>query len=777
MNSKHISRMFDQAASNHISEDTNLLPGILTRVEKENRKTMKPSFKLALGVLLIVAVTTVILFGVPANVTAMKRLFGFLPPAGIVDLSSPIRVLAEPVIQTREGVTVTVGAAILSADKTLVSFTVKNVPWSSISHDERVAGCAGQVSLRLPDGKVLETIGGQGSGNLTSLIYPPIPAEVSEAVFVMPCIRETLPGKAPENWELHLRFMPALQVTAAPVIDLPSPTSTILGRQSQPGETPTQPTATPLADTPFLGIQLHLDRYIPLEDGYYLMGHTTWTDDRIQEMGWLGWNLKAFDATGQELPIEPEMGSPTFTSLGINDPQPGQWIYRLYGKKFTGPVTLKVTSMEVKLKTPVDFQLDLERNHLSPSDLQPGKNYLIETIPLDVLGIPVQIADITYLHTGEMKGFEFHGQAGTPLRSLFMQIPLSSNGGSSGGGTRAGEQPGEFFATAEIGQLLAFPLQITVLSASIDGDWHIIWDPPAADPAVTPTALPQACLTLDNWKLAMKNPPALPAGLPSQVLLSRGALAPNPSLFLAKLDGSAEQGLVFGDGSLTSDGQKLVYGGPDNLYYVMDLQTNHRTSLTVTAQDYRPIWAPNGQLIAFSRYGDNEGIYVMNADGSDLHQVVRTGPGTNRPELAGWSPDNKALLYSVWSPDQGKGTLRLVNITSGAVRTLFSLQTPGSAMISPDGVWVAYLDHVNGKMSPGLYIAKLDGTERRLLVQLDHWNVGGPVWSPDGQWLAIGVSNTDQFLPDNTAALLNVRTCQVYPLPHLKGAIQSWVQP
>ena len=57
------------------------------------------------------------------------------------------------------------------------------------------------------------------------LDYPPIPANIDQATFVLPCIQETLPGLAPENWELPLRFIPAPpDLTVMPVIDVsPSP--------------------------------------------------------------------------------------------------------------------------------------------------------------------------------------------------------------------------------------------------------------------------------------------------------------------------------------------------------------------------------------------------------------------------------------------------------------------------------------------------------------------------------------------------------------------------
>lgn len=185
---------------------------------------MKTSLKFVAAVLLILVVAAASLLALPGNVTAMQRLLGFLPSAGLVDQSVPMRVLAEPVSHTREGITVTVSAAILSADKTLISFNVENVPWSARSNDERVAGCTGIPSLRLPDGKLFESVTGQGVYDFYSFTYPSIPADINEAVFVMACVSQTLPGKAPENWELPLRFIPAPPGAAAPVrriLDMP----------------------------------------------------------------------------------------------------------------------------------------------------------------------------------------------------------------------------------------------------------------------------------------------------------------------------------------------------------------------------------------------------------------------------------------------------------------------------------------------------------------------------------------------------------------------------
>jgi Tol biopolymer transport system component len=99
-----------------------------------------------------------------------------------------------------------------------------------------------------------------------------------------------------------------------------------------------------------------------------------------------------------------------------------------------------------------------------------------------------------------------------------------------------------------------------------------------------------------------------------------------------------------------------------------------------------------------------------------------------------------------------------------------------SAAISPDGSRIAYMDKIPGRMNPGIFVSRLDGTEKRLLVQLDTWTVGLPLWSPDGNWLAFLVGDTDTPSPNDIPALVNVKTCQVVPLPGLNGEMRGWVK-
>jgi Tol biopolymer transport system component len=79
-------------------------------------------------------------------------------------------------------------------------------------------------------------------------------------------------------------------------------------------------------------------------------------------------------------------------------------------------------------------------------------------------------------------------------------------------------------------------------------------------------------------------------------------------------------------------------------------------------------------------------------------------------------------------------------------------------------------------MTPGFFISRLDGSDERLLIQLDTWSVSQPRWSPDGNWLAFSVMDTDLFTTPLTSGLVNVATCQVVPLKGLDGQIEGWAK-
>jgi TolB protein len=154
---------------------------------------------------------------------------------------------------------------------------------------------------------------------------------------------------------------------------------------------------------------------------------------------------------------------------------------------------------------------------------------------------------------------------------------------------------------------------------------------------------------------------------------------------------------------------------------------------TATAEEWDPVWSPDGRQIAYVRISNLEDspvsrISVMNADGSGGHLLSfmreRGAPS--------WSPDGKKLVFSgprglyVVAAD-GSGLHRLAN-------TVFPDVLP---VWSPDGRKIAFLGGLGPFTSPSppptadLYVINADGSGRLNLTRTpkvdDGWS---QVWAP-----------------------------------------------
>jgi hypothetical protein len=245
---------------------------IITKMAQESaspRKlhAIKPAWKFALGGLALL-IAVVLIIG-PGQVYAqLQKLFGYVPGVGLVEENSAIRVLAEPVSQTRDGVTITVTSGTLTIDQSNIDYRIFGVPDSAFSRQEATPGCKERPYLLLSDGsQLLQEDLGFG--------YPPIPSQINEAVFVIPCITDTLSGAAPENWELPLRFVPApSDLTVMPVVEITPEIQTATLPVNEQTDQPDQ------SITNFAKAQV--DKIIQTDDGFILIGslHPTNPDGR-----------------------------------------------------------------------------------------------------------------------------------------------------------------------------------------------------------------------------------------------------------------------------------------------------------------------------------------------------------------------------------------------------------------------------------------------------------------------------------------------------------------
>jgi Tol biopolymer transport system component len=204
----------------------------------------------------------------------------------------------------------------------------------------------------------------------------------------------------------------------------------------------------------------------------------------------------------------------------------------------------------------------------------------------------------------------------------------------------------------------------------------------------------------------------------------------------------AEGSLVLTPWEWSPDGTRLACygyayhrgdeGGADYSIYLMNADGGQVTDLTSDLPELEgtsqgnPHWSPDGTHLVFD---NDDGLYVVNVDGSGVRKVARGGFPT-------WSPDGTRIAFVTGSKGGGS-EIRIADV-DGTDETIVtkgdgSLDLPAW---SPDGSRIAYVVWLKGG-DPQLYVVGPDGTGQAQLTDLRSDGMGGysPSWSPDGKRL------------------------------------------
>ena len=296
-------------------------------IQMKNRSLKR---RLTWAVAVVVLVALVFLSTNPTVVNALKRLFGYVPNVGIIDQSTQVFVLTEPVTVTREGFIVTVDQAVLNGEKTAVVYSYILPP--DYVYPENSVSTIVEPYLTLPDGTRLDIVTARHVSSsdcpecyLRYLMeFPPLPAGVSEVTLEIPDLVAIPDNTAPRDWKFQLKFEPADPSEIAPVIEqivTPVPTTISAGESTQSANT--------------YGVTNSLDKFVAVPDGYILYGNTSWTDPSIPPYGVSTELAFIKDANGVDVPFDHEDPG--------KYPEPGEmryyWAFKI-GNDFTAPVTI-----------------------------------------------------------------------------------------------------------------------------------------------------------------------------------------------------------------------------------------------------------------------------------------------------------------------------------------------------------------------------------------------------------------------------------------------------
>ncbi len=225
-------------------------------------------------------------------------------------------------------------------------------------------------------------------------------------------------------------------------------------------------------------------------------------------------------------------------------------------------------------------------------------------------------------------------------------------------------------------------------------------------------------------------------------------------LYIAALDGSQARPLTSGPVDMqpqwSPDSQQIVFTrtiSPRSAIFRVNIETDEEFQLTDYANDLEPNWSPDGTRIVFttSRDGFQE-LYTMSPDGSDLKRLTEN-EGIN--DLQGvYSPDGDKIAYITnRSVGDQSSEIWVMNADGSDQRRLTNNDRYDHLPIwSPDSTRIAFSSKRTFSPSADWDIFVYDLTEDTLHQLTDAPGFYlGPVWSPDGNWIAMTAGNeTDE---------------------------------
>jgi Tol biopolymer transport system component len=209
-------------------------------------------------------------------------------------------------------------------------------------------------------------------------------------------------------------------------------------------------------------------------------------------------------------------------------------------------------------------------------------------------------------------------------------------------------------------------------------------------------------------------------------------------IYVANADGSALKritsfGVYTAEGTLSPDGKRIVFTSlkdGDLDLYTMNVDGTNMKRLTKTpGYDGGAFFSPDGKHIVYRAWHPTDSalttyqallkqrlvrpnrmeLWIMNADGSNQHQITQLGGANFGPF---YTPDGARIIFSsnYKNPRSGNFDLYLVNVDgTGLEQITYADQFDGFPMFSPDGqslVWASNRGDAAGTHDTNLFIAK-----------------------------------------------------------------------
>ena len=176
-------------------------------------------------------------------------------------------------------------------------------------------------------------------------------------------------------------------------------------------------------------------------------------------------------------------------------------------------------------------------------------------------------------------------------------------------------------------------------------------------------------------------------------------------------------------------------GNPTLGYSIFTTRSDGSSKTVLTTEEGgSSSWTPDGKVIFISKQSGSQQIWLMNADGANAHHIINLS-AIMRPLMPQMGKNGLIVFVDASLPEDNQGIYLMQQDGSGLKELTRGMQ-PSLAL---SGTWIAYTYQTNNPYHREIWRINTDGTGKKELTTLgdpDYPDANAPSISPNEKWVA-----------------------------------------